>query len=283
MGKRKQIILIVSTIVIALLTSIMSYSWLQKKAGVKQASLDTQMAAVAASEIPWGTVLRKEMIKKGPFLKGSLPPGYFTEPSSLEGRVLISPVKANEVILESRLAPSSITTGGVAAVIDPKKRAMAVKVDKVIGVSGFIHPNDHVDVLVTLTKTGRENNPITKIVLQNILVLAAGTEMEKGKNEKPSTVDVITLEVTPEEAEKLALSATEGKLQLALRNPANAEDVITKGTTVPVLLASYSTGKMTTNAPIRKAVSRKTVAEERKTSMSRVEVIKGTTVCEVKF
>jgi pilus assembly protein CpaB len=280
MGKRKQIILIVSTIIIALLTSIMSYSYLQKRASVKQSSLDTLMAAVAASEIPWGTVLKKEMIKKGSFLKGSLPPGYFTEPSSLEGRVLISPVKANEVILESRLAPSSITTGGVAAVIDPKKRAMAVKVDKVIGVSGFIHPNDHVDVLVTLRKTGKEDKPITKIVLQNILVLAAGAEMEKGKNEKPATVDVITLEVAPEEAEKLALSATEGKLQLALRNPGNAEDVITKGTTVPVLLASYSGGKPAINSQVRR--ERKTIGKT-KAPVITVEMIKGSTISEVKF
>lgn len=288
MGKHKQIILIVSTVVVALLTSIFSYNWLQKKANVKQPSLDTQVVAMAASDLPWGTVLRKEMIKKGPFLKGSLPSGYFAEPSSLEGRVLISPVKANEMILESRLAQSSITTGGVAAVIDQKKRAMAVKVDKVIGVSGFIHPNDRIDVLVTLTKTGKENNPITKIVLQNILVLAAGTEMEKAKNEKPSTVDVITLEVTPEEAEKLALAATEGKLQLALRNPTNTEDVITKGTTVPILLASYSTGKMTTNSQ-RKVVPRKNVGEEKKTPgevrvpVVTVELIKGSTISEVKF
>ncbi len=285
---KKPIFLLVLTIAVALIISILSYSWLQKKANVKQSSLDTQMATVAAFDLPWGTVLRGEMIKKAPFLKESLPPGYFAEPFSLEGRVLISPVKANEAILESRLAPNNITTGGVAAVIDPKKRAMAVKVDKVIGVSGFIHPNNHVDVLVTLTKTGKENNPITKIVLQNILVLAAGTEMEKAKNEKPSPVDVITLEVTPEEAEKLALAASEGKIQLALRNFINTEEVLTKGATVPVLIASYSTGRMTTNSQ-RKVVSRKSVRGENKSPgevkapVVTVELIKGSTISEVNF
>ncbi len=96
---------------------------------------------------------------------------------------------------------------------------MGVKVDKVVGVSGFIHPGNRVDVLVTLSRSDRQNEPTTKIVLENILVLATGTELEKsGKQEKPAQVDVITLEVTPEEGEKLALAATEGKLQLALRN-----------------------------------------------------------------
>ena len=96
---------------------------------------------------------------------------------------------------------------------------MGVKVDKVVGVSGFIHPGNRVDVLVTLSRNERQNEPTTKIVLENILVLATGTELEKsGKQEKPAQVDVITLEVTPEEGEKLALAASEGKLQLALRN-----------------------------------------------------------------
>jgi pilus assembly protein CpaB len=287
---KKPVFLLALTIAVALIISILSYSWLQRKASVKQSSLDTQMAVVAAFDLPWGTALKKEMIKKAFFLKGSLPPGYFPEPSSLEGRVLISQVKANEAILESRLAPSSITSGGVAAVIDPKKRAMAVKVDKVIGVSGFINPGNRVDVLVTLAKTGRDSSPITKIILQNIPVLAAGSEMEKkGKDEKPSPVDVITLEVTPEEAEKLALAASEGKIQLALRNFINTEEVLTKGATVPVLIASYSGGKPAANSPVNRSVSPKRIVREKKTPgeikapVVTVELIKGSAMSEVRF
>jgi pilus assembly protein CpaB len=154
---------------------------------------------------------------------------------------VISPIRAREPLLESRLGPQSLQTGGVAAVISPKKRAVGVKVDKVIGVSGFIHPGNRVDVLVTLSK-GKNDEPITKLVLANVLVLATGPEVQvgKGKEEKPAPVDVITLEVTPEEAEKLALAGTEGKVQLALRGYTDTEEVLTKGTSIPILLASYS-------------------------------------------
>jgi pilus assembly protein CpaB len=128
-------------------------------------------------------------------------------------------------------------------VISPDKRAIAVKVDKVIGVSGFIHPNNRVDVLVTLKRVGGAiYNPITKIILENILVLAVGPDIEekKGKEEKATPVDVITLEVTPEEAEKIALAAQEGKISLALRKHGDANEVLTTGQTAMGLINSYS-------------------------------------------
>ena len=99
----------------------------------------------------WGTVLNSQMIKTAPYLRKSLPSGYHETAKSLEGRVLIYPVKANEPIFESSLAPTSIKAGGMAAVVTPNKRAMAVKVDKVVGVSGFVFPGNRVDMLVTLT------------------------------------------------------------------------------------------------------------------------------------
>ena len=172
------------------------------------------------------------------YLKESLPAGHFTDPAALVGRTNIYPLKAGEPLFESKLAPTTVSQGGVAALVTPKKRAMGVKVDKVVGVSGFIHPGNRVDVLVTLSRSDRQNEPMTKIVLENILVLATGTELEKsGKQEKPAQVDVITLEVTPEEGEKLALAAQEGKLQLALRNYPTTATSDTRGTTIPGLLS----------------------------------------------
>jgi pilus assembly protein CpaB len=263
------------------------------------------MVSVAAADLRWGTLLSKDMVKRVPFLKGSLPAGSFSDPSALVGRVIILPVKANEPILESKLAPTSIKTGGVAAVITPKKRAIAVKVDKTIGVSGFIFPGNRVDVLVTLP-AGKTPAPVTKIVLENILVLAAGPEIEtKGKEQKPTTVDVITLEVTPEEAEKLGLAATEGKLLLALRNFTDTGDVLTQGTTIPTLLASYSSAPAKVSKPVarRAAASGRAVASAKSAPEKRVEpavaktqeptkekppvfiveLIKGNKVSEVKF
>ncbi len=285
MGKKKAFIFIGSAIVIALIISSLVYTRLQR--GFKEAKALQTQAAVAVVDLSLGTEIKKEMIKMAPFLKESLPQGYFSEPSSLEGRVVISPIKANEPIFESRLAPIDIKTGGVAAAINSKKRAMAVKVDKVIGVSGFIHPGNRVDVLVTLSK-GDVTTSVTKTVLQNILVLTVGPEIEEKKKEKPSMVDVITLEVTPEEGEKLALAATEGRILLSLRNPIDTENVITKGTTIPTLLASYNQVKNTSPETGRNVRGKKqTVVPEKSPAIKhptiKVDFIKGSKLSELTF
>lgn len=296
MGKYRSLIMFGIALFIALIATALIINWLQTKAKLREAPLQTQEVAIAKVDLKWGTILTKEVMEKKTFLKGSLSPGSFSDTSALVGRVLISPVSANEPIFESRLAPTNIRTGGVAAVVSPKKRAVAVKVDKVIGVSGFIHPSNRVDVLVTLA-TGKSSESITKTVLENILVLAAGPEFEaKGKEERPSPVDVVTLEVTPEEAEKLALAATEGKILLVLRNFTDTEDVITRGTTIPTLLASYSYGPVQEAkvVPVRAAASKKpTPAAGKKIQSEKpvpakpptygVELIKGSKVSEVKF
>lgn len=249
MEKYRPMLLLSAAIIIALITSIMAYKWMKKET---EGGLQTQNVAVAATDLPWGTSLKKEMIKITPFLKGSLPEGQiFIDAALLEGKVLIMPVRANEPILRSRLAPENMAGGGIAAVVAADKRAMAVRVDKIIGVSGFIHSGNRVDVLVSLQNPGKDSAPITKIVLQNVLVLAAGTEMEqRGKNEKPIAVDVITLELMPEQAEKLALATSEGKIQLALRGYNSTGEVVTHGATIPTLLGQ--------SAPaVNKAVARK--------------------------
>jgi pilus assembly protein CpaB len=262
--------------IVAFITSLLIYNYLQKNTKIVEVKLETLSVATALADIGWGTRITKEMIKPVDFLKATVPPGCFSDGDSLVGRVAILPIKANEPILESRLAPDSIKAGGVAAVVSQKKRAVAVKVDKVIGVSGFIHHGNRVDVLVTLP-TGKNSEPVTKTVLENILVLTVGPELEKkGKDEKPSDVDVITLEVTPEEGEKLALAANEGKLQLALRNFSDTENVLTRGVTIPSLLASYAIGSVGGTIP-------KGEGTAKKAHPLTVELIKGSKVSEIKF
>lgn len=288
MEKYRPYVLLGIAVIVALITSFLAFRYLRDRVpAVPVESLNTQPIAIAAADLSWGTKLTKDVIQTKPFLKESLPAGYITKPESLEGRVLIYPVKANQPILESDLAPITVQSGGIAAVIKTQKRAIAVKVDKVIGVSGFINPNNRVDVLVTIERESNEktsaekaNAKITKTVLENILVLAAGQELEE-KKEKGETksvpVDVITLEVTPEEGEKLALAASEGKIQLALRNFSDTEEVMTKGSTVPTLLASFSQVK---EVKTDKQVQKKTSAW---TPAWTVEVIKGNSMSEVKF
>ena len=241
MGGRKPIILLGAAVVVAIIITLIIYGSIQKSIGSKAPPLQTQPIAIATIDLGWGAVIVKEMMKMDPFLKSSIPSGAFTDMNALIGRVVISSIKANEPFFESRLAAKDIKTGGVAAIIGSKKRAVTVKVDRVIGVAGFVHPGNRVDVLVTMVK-GKDAEPFTKIVLENILVLASGPDREtaKGKEQQPAPVDVITLEVTPEEAEKLSLSAIQGKIQLALRGLTDAEDALTKGISIPALLTSYS-------------------------------------------
>ena len=210
--------------------------------------LPSRKVAVAARDLFWGTTLTAEMLKLEPEtslpevyrskirgLEGCLPettaqPGdcYFSDPKSLADRFLLTDLKAHEPILASES-----TDRGMPAVT--RQRAMAVKVDTIVGVAGFVKPGNRVDVLVTL----RESPPITKIVLQNILVLATGVTMErKGNEREPSQVNVITLDVSPLDAEKLALASNQGELRLALRNFRDVDRIRTPGATIPSLLAS---------------------------------------------
>ena len=260
---------ILLALVIALSTSFFLYKWLQRQRAPKEKVKVVETAAVpvivTAVDLPWGTKLKPEMIESTPYLEESLPPGYFSDSDALVGRVLIASLKQKEAILETKLAPTSVSTGGVSAVVTPGKRAIAVKGDKVLGISGFIKPGNRVDVLVTL-KHGKKIET-TKIVLENVLVLATGKEIQENDKGEPSPVDVYTMEVTPEEGEKLTLAASKGKLQFALRNVTDTEIVLTKGATVDKTLASF-------RPPVPPKVRR---------SRASVQVIKGSKSKKVRF
>lgn len=277
--KQKPLFLFGLAIVIALVISTLTYGWFKQIAQSQNQARETQPVVVAAVDLTWGTSLTGDMVKVVPYLKESLPGGYYSDVSGVNGRTIIYPVKAGEPIFESKLAPTTVSMGGVAALVSPKKRAMGVKVDKVVGVSGFIHPGNRVDVLVTLSKNERQNSPMTKIVLENILVLATGTELEKtGKQEKPAQVDVITLEVTPEEGERLALAASEGKLQLALRNFTDTDSSQTRGSTIPGLLSAQAAPQ-----PTQKSAAKPVRVQRAPSPTVTVELIRGSKVTETNF
>jgi pilus assembly protein CpaB len=240
MGRWKAFIPIILALAIATGGSVFLYGWIQAKtAPAATVTVETQAVpvVVAAADLNWGTKLTRDMLTTLPFLKESLPGGYLSDPEALVGRVAVAALKEREPVLESRLAPDNVTVGGVSAVIKPGMRAVAVKGDKVIGISGFIQPGNRVDILVTL-KDPATKNEITKMVLSNVLVLATGTEIEERRDGQPRPVDVYTLEVDPEQAERLSLAAAEGKLQFALRNMTDQETVLTKGATITQTLAS---------------------------------------------
>jgi pilus assembly protein CpaB len=276
MNRYRALLFLGLAVVVALITSVMLFSWLRDVENRRNAptapAIKTSGVAVAAADLTWGTKLTREMFQLIDYPAGSLPDGHFTSVETLQDRVLLVNVKRNEPILESKLAPVGTTTGGVAAVTDPSKRAMSVKVDDVIGVAGFIKPADRVDVMVTIEPASASvgsGKVVSKVILQNVKVLAAGTQMErKGKDEEPKPVQVITVEVDVVEAEKLALASTQGRLRLALRNPINTEQILTKGATVGSLLGSFRPPKS---------------KEDSAGLVYKVEVITGSTRKEVRF
>src|SRR6185503_19431575 len=187
--------------------------------------------AVAKVAIPLGTKIIPEQIMVVQFPPESTPDGAFDTVEKLAGRVAVMNIAPREPITEARLAPEG-TAGGLSAVIPEGYRAMTVKVDDVVGISGFVMPGTLVDVVVVIDpaeKAGMQD-PISKIVLQNIKVLANGQKIDKPADQREAnSVKAVTLLVTPEQAEKLALASSEGKLQLVMRNSIDQGDEQTMG------------------------------------------------------
>jgi pilus assembly protein CpaB len=289
MANYRAFIPIALSLFIAAIGSFFLFQWIENQrtpTEVIEAKTETVTVAVATADLPWGTKIKPEMIKTVSYLKESVPSGHFSKTKDLNNRVLITPMKANDPITESRLAPTSIETGGVAAILKPGYRAIAVKGDKVIGISGFINPGNHVDVLVTVEDPEKKEEK-TKTILEQIQVLATGTEIQENEKGEPMPVDVYTLEVTPDDAEKLALAAAEGRLQLALRSIIDDDDVLTEGITVPQLLASYSKPKKQkvvkkVNNVKSKTTKKKRIRRWKPRSSITVEIIKGTEVSKKK-
>jgi pilus assembly protein CpaB len=185
--------------------------------GDKQALVNV---VVASEPLAVGTILRKDDVKVVKIPKGHFPTGGFQKPEQVLGRPVTSKILANEPVVEGRLAERG-SGFGLSPMIPIGMRAASVKVDEVVGVAGFVLPGMRVDVLVTL-KMGAPGTARTTTVLQNILVLSAGSHLQPEPGGKAVNVPVVTLCVTPEQAEVLTLAGNAGRVQLVLRNAADA-------------------------------------------------------------
>jgi len=194
--------------------------------------------AVAAVEVEIGAKLVPEMLRLVTWPAGNVPPGAFADLGSLDGRVVKTSVTRGEPILEGKLAPAG-TKGGLSAVVADGKRAMTVRVNDVIGVAGFALPGNYVDIMVNTqnegSRRGDQDQAVSKIVLERILVLAIAQEANRDET-KPKVVNAVTLEVTPEQAENLDLARSVGTLSLVLRNQVDPRPVATDGATKSTLL-----------------------------------------------
>lgn len=205
-----------------------TYSYLQN-VPVKTVSVPTRAVVVARANLALGTELRAEDLVASQWPEGSIPEGAFSDVSQIVGRGLIQSVVMHEPILPGKLA-SKEAGSGLPPIIPPGKRAVSVKVNEVIGVAGYVLPGTFVDVVTTQSPTMRPEDMTSKIVLTQVQVLTAGTRLEQDqKDGKPVQVTVVTLLVTPEEAERLALASNEGKIHLALRNPLDPSQPPTPG------------------------------------------------------
>src|SRR5436190_2124771 len=214
---------------------------------VKSVSAPTDPVVIAAADLPLGTELKKEDLTVMNFPKGQTPEGAFARKEDIVGRGLIVSTVKNEPILAAKLA-SKEAGSGLPPVITPGMRAVSVRVNEVIGVAGYVLPGSHVDVLATASPTSQPQDETSKVILSNVQVLTSGTRLEQDAEKgKPMQVTVVTLLVYPEQSEALALASTEGKIQLALRNPLDTEAPATPGMKQAVLLG------ITKSAPARSA------------------------------
>jgi pilus assembly protein CpaB len=225
----------------------------------------TVKVAVATRDMPVGTVLQAEDVKLVTWPAGAVPVGYPSSVEEVVGRGLITPVKTNEPLLATKLARKE-AGGGLPIVIPEGMRAMSVRVNEVIGVAGFVLPGTHVDVLVTLDRSETGSDARTEILLQNVQVLSAGQDIQKDEQGQAKTVPVVTLLVSPPQAEKLTLAATEGQLQLALRNTLDLDTVVANGARMRTLLPSVARARY---RPVR------TTRPRRPPSRVSVEVYRG--------
>jgi len=254
MQNRLKIALVVA-VFFGLIAAYGIYNFLRQQREVAEsARTATQNVVVATKDIPAGTAINDELIKKGvvkavPWPKSSVPPGSFGTPEQVIGKTNRLKIIANEPILESRLAGEG---AGLTTRLEKGKRAMAVRVDEIIGVSGFIVPDDRVDVIVTTVPPGANNqdNKTSKIVLQNKRVLSVAQNVEQREG-KPQVARSITLEVSPEEAEKLSLASQEGQVVLALRATGDDQEAKTVGSNKRDLLSVAAAPRRTSVAPNR--------------------------------
>ncbi|HEY6872524.1 MAG TPA: Flp pilus assembly protein CpaB [Geobacteraceae bacterium] len=227
------VVVSVVALIFAGLASWGVYNYLQQETQkTKVGRMDK--VVVAATDIPVGAKLNAAQVKVVSWPKDSMPPGSFAAPDAVTNRVVVHKLAAGDAITESKLLPKDIKAGaGMMTYVVPEgHRAVTVGVNEVAGVAGFLSPDNHVDIVLTTQIPGNPSENISKIVLQDVPILATGQIATEQKEGKPVVVPTVTLDLTPENAEKLILAASKGSLQMLLRNVVDTTPAETKGATI---------------------------------------------------
>ena len=245
-----------------------TYNYMQKQTP-RTVSIPTKPVVVAAADLDVGAELRREDVRIIQWPANAVPANAISDPQEVIGRGLLLPVIQNEPFLPMKLAPKD-AGAGLPPAIPPGLRAVSVKVNEVIGVAGYVLPGTRVDVVTTLSPTDKKTDMTSKVILTNVQVLTAGTKIDRDtEDHKPITVNVVTLLVDPQQSERLTLASTEGKIQLALRNPLDKTAPPTPGIRPAALLGW---------APVRTTVVTRRVLVEaaaRPDPPPTVEMIRG--------
>jgi pilus assembly protein CpaB len=233
---------------------------------------------VAANDIPVGVKVTSRDLRVITLPQSAIPPGSYASISKVVDRGAVLPISKGEFILSSKLAPEN-AGAGLPALIPSGMRAVSVRVNDVVSVAGFVQPGTHVDVLSTGNQSGNERQTTT--VLENVLVLAVGKSLDRNTNAEAQVASVITLAVSPDDAQKLALVSQEGRIQLSLRNPMDTKEGSISATRSSSLYPGEKPAVTQSKSPVHKVVAK--AAAPAPPTTYQVEMIRGNKREESKF
>jgi pilus assembly protein CpaB len=232
-------------IFIAALATFGAYRYLAANSG--PAKVLSQPVVVASRDIPEGSPIDRTALVLASWPTPTVPAGAYSSMDSVVGRVTRVNVFNGEPIVPGRLAPAG-TGPGLELKIPPGQRAMAVRINDVAGISGLIQPNSRVDVLVTIVDQ-ITSKQVAKLFMENMRVLSVGTEVQRDAAGKANAATTVTLGVTPDEAERLAIAMNTGSIQLVLRGYGDPDSVRTRGATSGDVLSQLRGGRIVDVAP----------------------------------
>src|SRR5512144_56471 len=236
--RRRFLLILICASVIGLLASVLVYRVVSQVARAR--SDQSEQIVVAAADLGMAEMVTSQHIRLVNWPKASVPSGALRTAAEAEGRVVRSSVVAGEPLIEAKLAPQLTGKGGIMPMLIPEgQRGVTIRLDEATRESGFVMPNSRVDVLVSMPKGPGSNEKIAKVILQDVTVLAAGQTVEM-KDNKPVTNTTVTLSLTPQQVERLAVAQSDGRLMLVQRNLRDTQFVRTPGATPSSLLSDIA-------------------------------------------
>ncbi len=279
--RRRLLLIVVVASVIGLLASALVYRVVKEMAA--RGAGQEEAVVVAKVNLGIADTVTPQAIELKAWPRTSVPEGALRSIKDAEGRVVRSSIVAGEPLIEGKLAPELAGKGGIMPMLVPEgQRGVTIRVDEAIRESGFVLPNSRVDVLVSMARTKGSDEKIAKVILQDVPVLAAGQSVELRDN-KPVTVTTVTLALTPEQTERLAVAQSEGRLMLTTRNLRDNKIVQTRGATPTTLLSDAGVAPPPPPAAPQKRVVASAPLPAPKVEQHNVAVFRGSKVSEYSF